>query len=400
MDFIADEQILYRSPNPAGIYCFTPALVEGFGGRLLAGVDLGGPGCTALDGPRSAEGDSPAGNQVRILVSDDRGRSWRETAARIPMLHEILFRAGRRLYALGHSAGLCISASDDNGETWSAPAMLRAGGDWHQSSTTPVLRNGRVYLVYERYIDYGGRRRWPNIELFLLSAAADADLTRAEAWRFSEPFNPVPLCEEIRSLTNLPDALNSGILETHVLPVGPGCGLLARQDPDAFLLASRLNSLEMPLAVYLKGSEAPDGTLAISRWQSLGTTAGIFAVPCPCGSLKFHILYDGPTRLYFMAANQQRHGWCDIDAPRPSSRRHLALWASPDCLSWARLGSIAFGPAENAPRNYPHLLVDGDDLLAIVRSGDLDSATHHNSNLVTLHRIQDFRALAAATMGL
>ena len=48
MKLIADEQILFESPDPAGIYCYTPAILVGENRRLIAAVDLGGPGTAAL----------------------------------------------------------------------------------------------------------------------------------------------------------------------------------------------------------------------------------------------------------------------------------------------------------------------------------------------------------------
>ena len=94
---IANEKIIYRSPDPANIYLYTPALLEGFNGRFVAAVDLGGPGTDKLTGPQSDLGDYKTGNQIRVLLSDDRGNTWRETSARIPMMHEILFKAGNAL---------------------------------------------------------------------------------------------------------------------------------------------------------------------------------------------------------------------------------------------------------------------------------------------------------------
>ena len=120
MNLIADEKILFESPDPGSISCYTPAIVEGESGRLIAAFDLGGPGTEQLKGPRSDFGDWPTGNQIRILLSDDDGASWREAQNRVPMMHEILFKAGNALYLLGHSGRLVISRSNDNGESRTA----------------------------------------------------------------------------------------------------------------------------------------------------------------------------------------------------------------------------------------------------------------------------------------
>ena len=82
---IGSEQVIAVSPNPDSIFLYTPGIVEGFEGRFVVAVDYGGPGTYALDGPKSDFGDYKAGNQIRVLLSDDKGRTWRETPARIPV---------------------------------------------------------------------------------------------------------------------------------------------------------------------------------------------------------------------------------------------------------------------------------------------------------------------------
>ena len=77
---IATECTLYRSPDPQGIFCYTPFLARGFGGRLLASFDLGGKGVGKLPGPKSDYGDFRLGNQTKIFLSDDHGKSRRPTS--------------------------------------------------------------------------------------------------------------------------------------------------------------------------------------------------------------------------------------------------------------------------------------------------------------------------------
>jgi hypothetical protein len=39
------------------------------------------------------------------------------------------------------------------------------------------------------------------------------------------------------------------------------------------------------------------------------------------------------------------------------------------------------------------MIADGDDLLILSRSGDAAARSAHNGNLITLHRVPDFRSL-------
>ena len=77
---LGTEQIIATSPCPDSIFLYTPAIVVTPSGRYVVAVDYGGPGTAALDGPKSDLGDYRAGNQIRVLLSDDKGRTWRSSS--------------------------------------------------------------------------------------------------------------------------------------------------------------------------------------------------------------------------------------------------------------------------------------------------------------------------------
>ena len=39
------------------------------------------------------------------------------------------------------------------------------------------------------------------------------------------------------------------------------------------------------------------------------------------------------------------------------------------------------------------MIIDGDDFLIVSRSGDENASTAHNGNIITMHRVEDFRKL-------
>lgn len=127
---VASENVIVESPRPSDIYLFYPLLGQGFDGRIILTVDYSGPGTPFLDGIRSREGDRDTGNQVRVYISDDNGQSWRETGARIPMTHQMFFKAGKNLYLMGNDHNLVISRSEDNGETWSETHVINDKEVW------------------------------------------------------------------------------------------------------------------------------------------------------------------------------------------------------------------------------------------------------------------------------
>lgn len=379
---LAGEKVITTSPNPDSIYLYTPAIAEGFGGRFVVAVDYGGPGTYSLDGPKSDFGDYKAGNQIRVLLSDDKGKTWRETPARIPMMHEILFKAGGSLYMIGHSGRMLITRSDDNGETWSEPAVLCPEPRWHQSCTAVDVYDGKVTLVYEKWV--AEKHKWPGVGPVLMQAREDADLTDPSNWKFSELYNPDDDMEAARPSgipVNAPGA--PGMLETNVIRVHNPANPFYDATGKSVALLARASTGFPDIGVMLKGYEREDGSLAIGRFRK--NEGEVYFVHIPGGDLKFHILYDPESRLYWLLHSQ-------IDG-RMNYRRRLALSYSPDLLRWTFAGLVAVGPTDHSARHYATMIQDGDDLFIVSRSGDEKARTAHDGNIVTFHRIKDFRKL-------
>lgn len=379
---LAGEKVITTSPNPDSIYLYTPAIAQGFGGRFVVAVDYGGPGTYSLDGPKSDFGDYKAGNQIRVLLSDDKGKTWRETPARIPMMHEILFKAGGSLYMIGHSGRLLITRSDDNGETWSEPAVLCPEPRWHQSCTAVDVYDGKVTLVYEKWV--AEKHKWPGVGPVLMQAREDADLTDPSSWKFSELYNPDEDMEAARPSgipVNAPGA--PGMLETNVIRVHNPANPFYDATGKSVALLARASTGFPDIGVMLKGYEREDGSLAIGRFRK--NEGEVYFVHIPGGDLKFHILYDPESRLYWLLHSQ-------IDG-RMNYRRRLALSYSPDLLRWTFAGLVAVGPTDHSARHYATMIQDGDDLFIVSRSGDERARTAHDGNIVTFHRIKDFRKL-------
>ena len=62
-------------------------------------------------------------------------------------------------------------------------------------------------------------------------------------------------------------------------------------------------------------------------------------------------------------------------------------------MNWNFAGMITEGDTARESRSYPHMVVDGDDLLLVSRTGTEESSSMHDNNLLTLHRIENFRDL-------
>ena len=379
---VADELVIASSPAPDSVFLYTPAIAEGLDGRFVVAVDYGGPGTGILDGPRSDFGDYPAGNQIRVYLSDDKGRTWRETASRIPMMHEILFKAGDRLYMIGHSGRLLITRSDDNGETWSEPAVLCPEPRWHQSCTAVDVYDGKVTLVYEKWVADG--HPWPGVGPVLMRADEQADLTQASNWKFSDLYDPDADMDAARP-SGIPvvGGKAAGILETNVVRIYNPSHPFYDATGKSVVLLSRASAGFPDIGVMLRGYEREDGSLAVGRCHL--DNGDVLFVHIPGANLKFHLVYDPKSELYWLLHSQ-------IDG-RMNARRRLALSYSPDLLHWTFAGLVAVGPTDRSARHYATMIVNGDDLCIVSRSGDEQARNAHDGNIVTFHRVRNFRDL-------
>jgi hypothetical protein len=137
------------------------------------------------------------------------------------------------------------------------------------------------------------------------------------------------------------------------------------------------------IGVMLKGSVLPDGSLKIGRLHK--NEGDVLFTHIPGGDLKFHVLYDAESGLYWLLHSQ-------IDG-RMNHRRRLALSYSPDLIRWTFAGLVAVGPSDNAARHYATMIISGSDLFVVSRSGDERARNAHDGNLVTFHRVKNFRKL-------
>lgn len=388
---IADEKLFYHSPNSEGLYCYTPWLDKGFNGRIFASFDISGNALPLEEGPKSDFGDHN-GNQMRIYASDDNGATWQEKV-RLPMLHARVFTAGNAVYALGHSRRLSIAKSLDNGETWSEVFVLDDAARWHQGSGSYERRNGRIYITMEQQPRLD---RWEGGDPVLMSANEQDDLTKPESWTFSNKMK----FQEVADLVPPPGGKRPMCwLESSVVFQRDENNIFYDPDFKSMLVILRVNRGRFfDQAMILRGTEKADGSLELSTLQDdLGNTILYFAFPG--AYMKFQIIWDEPSKLYWMTASRTRFSTFSKMENFPhfvqnyDERRRLELYCSKNLFDWCHAGTIAQGATEVESRHYASLLPVGDDLLVLSRSGDAETKNSHETNMITLHRVKDFRKL-------
>lgn len=409
------HSVLYHSPSPEDVYTYSPGIMALPGGRLIATLDMGGSGVESL--PVTEKG-YVYGKAVTgmIFISDDGGDSWRHVA-NFPFEHARPFRAGKSIYVLGHAMDLKIIRSDDEGETWSEVYALTEGEEWHQAPCNVWYANDSVYLVMEK-MPYRTVKCWavPDIAPVLMRGALDADLTRRENWTFAtemifkENINVKNTNYFGMPMYNVSDIEGSfiaekrhcstwGWLETNVVQIMPENHIWHDKTGHTFHLISRAHTGHTNYACIMKVVEQSDGSM-ITQFEHAPSGEKWVYQPLPGGQMKFHIVYDEVSKLYWLLSTQTTDSMiCPDRMPKDrysipdNERRRLQLHFSTNCIDWCFAGLVDMGDTEKESRHYGSMCIRGNDLCILSRSGDKDAFSPHNTDMITFHVVKDFRDL-------
>lgn len=395
-----DFVVVYESPNARNIYTYSPGLCRLPNGRLIATLDLGGPGVKDLPGPKGTRLGKLA--QCKAFTSDDHGCTWTHRAD-LPMLHATPLLAGDTLYLLGHAGDLLIARSDDDGETWSQPAKLTEGQIWTGHAHNVVYAHGCVYVPMEHYTR--GRISWFELAPVLMRGRLGDDLTQRENWTFAGEltFEQATEAKEINYLgiPFYPGKL--GWLEPNVVhftdPDHVWCDLSGK----TFHLWLRAHTNGSGCAAVVKVIEQGDrpGTGAMTTMlEKAPSGQTMMYVPCPGGQIKFNIQYDPETKLFWLLSSQPTDGMVRRDRMSqdrfhlPYDERHrLQLHFSRNCTDWCFAGLVAKTDNPRQARHYATMVIDGENLCILSRSGDARAKNAHDGNIITFHTVRHFRKL-------
>ena len=424
MNFLANDfQVIYRSPDPQNVFAFTPGIWVLESGRYVFTNDLGGPGSVELPEAQQIP-EAPCGSRRvgQIFTSDDGGQSWQLRAIR-NFAHARPFEAGGCVYVLGQSKDLVIYRSEDGGETWDEGHWLTEGESWHQSACNTWIEDGYVTLVMENRFSREGEIKsgWDvaGIAPVVMRAKVTDDLTRRESWTFSNrvrfrdvvdedtldlhgiPFYPTRKhTEEYPEgtvLTHLP-----GWLESNIVRIMDPNHYWYDPDGKTFHIFMRAHTAGTGFCCMMKAViTEEDGHEVITVMPEVNPSGRrVVFLPMPGGQMRFHILWDEQTRLYWLLSTQSTDSMTRkelLPAGRYNipcdERDRLMLSFSKNMVDWCFAGMVAQGETSKQSRHYACMAIEGDDLLIVSRTGDKDTKSAHNTNLSTLHRVKNFREL-------
>lgn len=364
------------SPNPVQ-HLLDQVLHRGkFIGSPTIAVLPNGHYVAAHDVFRNGGAESPAGRgTTKVFRSTDRGRTWSRVSQLTRAGWSTLFEHGGSLYLFGAvtaaSNDIVIRRSSDEGATWTDPVDDRTGQLGQGSGTTPnppVVHGGRLWIA-------NSTRVW--------SAPVGADLLLAASWTLSgAPRSDPAYLNGAFTLWSEGQVVASPATGVLVLPKVkdlPNTALLRYPDP----------------------ARAPTFDPA----QDFATLPG--------AEKKFGAVYDPVSRRFWALTNAiMRRDQGKASVPwsiwrfwkRPVTpalvRNAAAIYSSADLRAWEFERVFLYSPdVEHVGFQYLNFLIEGNDLLVVSRTawnvGLWKTPRAHDSNLMTFHRVTDFRTRPA-----
>jgi hypothetical protein len=209
-----------------------------------------------------------------------------------------------------------------------------------------------------------------------------------KAWRMSEP---VPFPGVPEAMTNPKFAeLSSQYLEPNVIEVRGKLRVLMTVKPKR---------------------QSTSGLCAVLDFEDKGGPIDLKFTqfhPMPGGQLKFCVIWDEQSKMFWATANLVVDGQGAFDWFREgekrgnvryasglggNDRRFLMLQYSVDGMNWFQAGCVAQAGKISQSFMYARPVIDGDDLAIIARSS-INAPNQHDADHATFHRVKNFRSLA------
>jgi autotransporter-associated beta strand protein len=349
----APTQILGNPINPR--YVSDPSILVLSNGHYLAAHALFGSG----------SGSSTNG-RTSIFRSTNQGVTWSKVNGGNDLtgiLRGSLFEQGGAVYLLGANKDTegnfpVISKSTNNGSTWSAPLSLAPLG----AVATPdnaLTVNGRLWLASSTRA---------------FSFATSADPLLAASWSSPGGF---------------PASTNSWLAGTGFNTTDNfiGEGQISHSPGEGLVILPKVRLLSY---TALARVNPVSGLVSFDPDRDF--------VPLPGGEKKFGVRYDPVSGKYFILSNPILPADTGSTIARDLIRNTAAVFSSTDLRNW-KLEKIFLYTANINYEGFQYFNFefDGNDIVLVSRTGfDVGGnrpPRGHDSNLLTFHRIPNFRNL-------
>lgn len=405
-----DYVLVAYSSDSKNMPLYSPSIVRLSSGRLV------------ISYTEARKKDNEEADYQVIMTSDDGGKTWIKRAEQTIGLQGRIFEANGVLYYLAPGTGLPACKSTDNGNTWSTPVYLTSKDKtWQQTAANVWYAHGNVYLEMElrvRVINaWGAGEKAP----VLMRAKLTDDLTKAASWTFSSVLDFGDLIPCYRENTpkieffglpfytqKYPDR-NDIAPGRSFSPMGWAEGNVVQiLDPNHYWYDDSGSTFHIFLrsltgmtnyGAVCKVVENADGTMT-TMLETVPSGKKILFLPLPGGHNRFHILYDATTKTYWLLSNQSTDSMTKAELLASDrhdlaygERNRLVLHFSKNMVDWCFAGVVAIGATQKEARSYAAMDFDGNDIVILSRSGDPNSYSAHETNMITFHRVKNFRDL-------
>lgn len=335
-----------------------------------------------------------SGTVSSIYRSTDQGTTWTLTTQVANCHWATLFVHNAALYLMGTSKSfgdIVIYKSTDGGYSWTAAVDASTGllftGRYHTGPVPVVVHNGRIWRAYEESPDPSNER---DFHAFVLSAPVNSDLLDAASWtksntlRFNENWLNAKRPNWFEGnivVTPNGDLVDFMRLETWQ-EVGGGMPITTGG-------AAGLQRYEVAAKIAISN----DGTNV-----SFNNTTSEYA-HFPGAESKFTIRYDATSGKYWTIVSKISvftSTWETYNLPS-HQRNVLALYSSTDLVNWQHQYNIIKWNEGYPVKTwdvfgfqYADWQFDGNDIVAVSRTSWYGER-YHNANLITFHRIANFR---------
>lgn len=336
---------------------------------------IGSPSITILDdgtyiASRDEFGPGSDENTTWVYRSNDRGQTWINVST-VNHFWSTVFSHSGELYIMGprevgDNGDLIIRKSTDKGSTWTDTTVIREGV-FGGTPNTPVIYNGRLWITS------GGTNA--------MSAPVNSDLMNASSWSRTNGISQ-----------------SAGQARFGDDWQGWSEGQIAASPQTGVIIMNKIRAL--PYAGLIDVISPTATRLSDEQFVSF-----------PGGEKKFGVQYDAVSGKFYALSNPvlpaEATGVLD-DEPE-LIRTTGAVMSSTDAVNWDVEKIFLY--TRNKDNNesslngvgeafqYFNYAVDGDDMAVVSRTaidvgdGENDPPRGHDSNLLTFHRIEDFRSL-------
>ncbi len=328
-----------------------------------------------------------------VHISKDKGETWSLLSRVSPLIWANIFEHKGHVYLMGTSKGwgnIVVYRSDDQGKTWSDPKDKNTGilaeGLFHTAPVPIVKHNGKIWRAYEEAF-YRDERR--DFHALVICADEEADLLKASSWKRT---NSIRFDEEWLNARR-PNWFEGNIVVT---PKGELINFMR-------LEAWSGQNVEYEIAGAAKGKPRNEIAAIIdidekNMKMEFKNEPRNF-VHFPGAEAKFTIRYDSLSKHYWTITNKisSFKNTADTYNGNWHQRNVLVLMKSKYLQHW-EISKKILRYNEGAQLRtwdtfgfqYVDWIFDGVDIAFVSRTSWY-GYRYHDANMITFHRIEDFR---------